>query len=114
MANKKKESSRIELMDALIPIICICWILVFGYISVFIESGTLALITVVPIIFLYAVYLIGSSVYIYKELEILTALDRDTTNAQKKYRNKKPQLNISKLVIAGICVVLGIILCIIL
>ncbi len=104
--------SKIEMFDTFVPIIAVCWVLVFAYISLFNSSGTLALFTVMPIFFLYALYLIGSAVYTYKELDILKAMEKDTYEVEKRWRKNPPKLSTSKLIVAGICFICGILLCI--
>ena len=86
MAKKKYKMTKVEMFDTFIPIIATCWVLVFAYISLFTSSNTLALITVMPIFFLYSLYLIGSAVYCYKELDILKAMEKDTYEVEKKWQ----------------------------
>ena len=112
MAKKTYKMSKIEMFDTFIPIIAVCWVLVFSYISLFVNSGTLALFTVMPIFFLYALYSVGSAVYCYKELDILRAMEKDTYEVEKRWRKHPPKLSTAKLVVAGICFVCGILLCI--
>ncbi|MBQ8894149.1 MAG: hypothetical protein IJ043_07035 [Clostridia bacterium] len=112
MSKKTNKMTTIELLDSFVPIICVCWVLVFAYIAIFCESSTLAMITVMPMFFLYGLYLVGSTVYCYKELEILEAMGKDTYEVEKKYRNQEPQLSIPKIAVAGGCFVVGILLCI--
>ena len=112
MAKKPQKMKRIELLDTFIPIFAVCWALVFAYIAVFNESNVLALITVMPIFILYGLYIIGSAIYCYKELEILKALGKDYYEVEKQYRKKAPKLSTPKLVTGGICIVIGILWCI--
>ena len=78
MAKKQAKMTTIEILDSFIPIFAACWVLVFAYIALFNESATLAYITVVPIFFIFALYMLGSAVYCYKELEILKAFEKLT------------------------------------
>ncbi len=112
MAKKTYKMSKIEMFDTFVPIIGVCWVLVFSYISLFIGSGTLALITVMPVFFLYGLYLIGSAVYCYKELEILRKLGQDSYEVEKRFRKNPPKLSIAKLSVAAGCIISGILLCI--
>lgn len=114
MSKKTQKMSTIEILDTFIPIFAVCWIMVFSYIALFNESSVLALITVMPLFFLFGLYLIGSAIYCYKELEILKALEKDTTEIEKRNRKKAPKLNKTKLIIGGCCIAAGIALCIIL
>ena len=102
----------IEILDTFIPIFVVCWVLVFGYISLFVESGTLAILTMVPIIILFGLYLFASAFYCYKELELLKAFGKDYSEAERQYRKKAPKLSIGKIVIGGICILIAILLCI--
>lgn len=114
---KKKDNSlksKIELLDSFLPIICICWVLVFAYISYFTESKVMAFITVVPLFFLYSLYLIISAVCCYKEKEILEALGKDTYEVEKRNRKNKPILSKAKFIAAGCCFIVGVLICIIL
>ncbi len=112
MAKKQQKMKRIELLDTFIPIFAICWVLIFSYIALFNESSLLALLTVMPIFFLYGLYIIGSAIYCYKELEILKALEKDYYEVEKQYRKKAPKLSIPKLIAGGISIIIGILLCI--
>ena len=112
MSKKPYKMTKIELLDTFIPIFCVCWVLVFAYISLFTSSHLLALITVMPFFFLYGLYLIGSAIYYYKEVEILEALGLDAYEAKAARRKKSPRLSIQKLVFAGIFIVCGVLLCI--
>lgn len=114
MSKKVQKMSTIEILDTFIPIFSVCWVMIFSYIALFNESATLAYITIVPIFFLFGLYMIGSAIYCYKELEILRAFDKDTTEIKKRNRKKAPKLNKTKLIIGGCCIVAGIVLCIIL
>ena len=58
------------------PIFCITWVLVFAYIALFINSSLLALITVMPLFFIYGLYSIGSAIYVYKEMDILKEVEK--------------------------------------
>ena len=89
MSKKAQKMSTIEILDTFIPIFFVCWVMIFSYIAIFNESSTLAFITIVPIFFLFALYMIGSAVYCYKELEILRAFDKDTTEIEKRNRKKE-------------------------
>jgi hypothetical protein len=71
-----------------------------------------ALITVIPMFFIYGLCVIGSAIYCYKEPEILKALGKDYREAEIKHHKKAPKLSIAKLVTGGICIVIGILLCI--
>lgn len=104
--------SKIEMFDTFVPIICVCWVLVFAYISLFTKSGVLAMITVMPVFFLYGLYLIGSAIYCYKELEILKEMGRDTYEVEKRFRKNPPKLSIPKLSVAAGCIIAGVLLCI--
>lgn len=112
MAKKTYKMTKIEIFDTFVPIICVCWVLVFAYISLFIKSSVLALITVMPVFFIYGLYLIGSAIYCYKELEILEAMGRDTYEIQKRNRKNPPKLSIPKIIVAACCIIVGIILCV--
>ncbi len=112
MSKKTYKMSLQEQLDAFIPIIAVVWVLIFSYISYFIPSKTLALITVMPVFFLYALFSIGSALYTYKELEIAEALGKDTYEIKKRHLKKKPKLNTGKLTASGISAVVGILLCI--
>lgn len=114
MSKKAQKMSTIEILDTFIPIFSVCWVMIFTYIALFNESATLAFITIVPIFFIFGLYMIGSAVYCYKELEILRAFDKDTTEIEKRNRKKAPKLNKTKLIIGGCCIAAGIVLCIIL
>lgn len=114
MSKKVQKMSTIEILDTFIPIFSVCWVMIFSYIALFNESATLAYITIVPIFFLFGLYMIGSAIYCYKELEILRTFDKDTTEIEKRNRKKAPKLNKTKLIIGGCCIVAGIVLCIIL
>ena len=104
--------TKVEIFDTFIPILSVCWVLVFGYIAIFNESGLLAMITVMPIFFLFGIYLIGSAVYSYKEVEILEAMGMDAEETKRRHRKKAPKLNVPKLIVAGGCIIAGILLCI--
>lgn len=115
--SKKKQKvkmSRLEILDTFLPIFGGCWVFAFGYISLFTESSVLGLITVMPIFFLYSLYLIGSAVYCYKEVEILDALGKDSEKAKALCRKKAPRLSQKRLIFAGIFFVIGILCCILL
>ena len=114
MAKKQAKMTTIEILDSFIPIFAACWVLVFAYIALFNESATLAYITVVPIFFIFALYMLGSAVYCYKELEILKAFEKDTTEIEKRHRKKAPKLSKAKLITAGCSFVAGILICILL
>lgn len=114
MAKKQQKMTRIELLDNFAPIFAACWVLALGYIALFNESGLFALITVVPMFFLYGLYVIGSAIYCYKEPELLKLLGKDSRKAELKRHKKTPKLSIAKLTTGGICIILGILLCIIL
>jgi hypothetical protein len=114
MAKKQPQSNTIEILDSLISIVAACWILVFAYISYFNTSGTLALFTVMPVFILFGLYLIGGAVYSYKEIEILKALEKDTREAESRHRKKAPKLNRFKIIFGIICILCGILLCILL
>ncbi len=114
MAKKTQKMTRIELLDTFVPIFCITWILVFAYISLFSESSLFALLTIMPFFFLYGLYSIGSAIYVYKELEILKELGKDTYEIEKRYRSKKPVLSKAKIVVGAGCIIIGIVLCIVL
>ena len=112
MAKKTYKMSKIEMFDTFIPIVAACWVLVFVYISLFISSSLLALLTVMPVFFLYGLYLIGSAVYCYKELDILKAMEKDTYEVEKRWRKHPPKLSKGKIGVAIACIVSGILLCI--
>lgn len=112
MAKKTNKMTTIEIFDTFVPIVCICWVLVFAYISLFTESSLLAMITVMPVFFIYGLYLIGSAIYCYKEKEILEAMGRDTYEVQRRHRKNPPKLSNTKLIIAGCCIIGAILLCI--
>jgi len=112
MAKKKEPMTRVEMLDTFMPILCITWILVFSYISLFVESTTLAMITVMPLFFVYGLYLIGSAIYVYKELDILKEMGKDTYALEKRYRKKGPVLSKMKLIVGGSFILAGILLCI--
>ncbi len=112
MAKKPQKMKRIELLDTFIPIFAVCWVLIFAYIALFNESGVLALITIMPVFFLFGLYMFGSAIYCYKELEILKALEKDYYEVEKQYRKKAPKLSKPKLITGGICIVAGILMCI--
>lgn len=112
MAKKTYKMTKIEVFDTFVPIFSVCWVLVFAYIALFTESSLLAMITVMPMFFIYGLYLIGSAIYCYKEVEILKALDMDTYEAEKRRRKKAPKLSVAKLSVAAGCIVAGILLCI--
>lgn len=112
MSKKPYRMTKLELADTFVPIFCVCWVLVFAYIALFLGSNVMALITIMPVFFLYALYLVGSAVYDYKEEEILETLGRDTYEVQKRNRKKKKKLSTQKLVFAGIFFVCGVLLCI--
>lgn len=114
MSKKTQKMSTIEILDTFIPIFATCWVMIFSYIALFNESSMLALIAVMPIFFLFGLYLIGSALYCYKELEILKAFEKDTAEIEKRHRKKAPKLNKTKLIIGGCCIAVGILLCIIL
>ena len=114
MAKKITKPSLIETIDTILALIVICWLLVFGFIAAFSESVAMVFVTVSPILILYGLYLIGSAVYSYKELEILRALEKDTKAAEEKRRSAKPKLNKTKLIFAAVCIVAAILLYIIL
>lgn len=112
MSKKAYKMTKIEIFDTFVPIVCVCWVLVFAYIALFNGSSLLALITVMPVFFLYGLYLIGSAFYCYKEVEVLQALGMDTYEAEKRRRKKAPKLSVPKLAVAAGCIVAGILLCI--
>ncbi len=112
MAKKGYKMTKVEMFDTFIPIVCVCWVLVFSYISLFVKSGVLAMITVVPVFFLYGLYLLGSAIYCYKELEILKELGRDTYEIEKKFRKNPPKLSIAKIGVSAGCIIAGILLCV--
>lgn len=114
MSKKTQKMSTIEILDTFIPIFAVCWVMVFSYIALFNESCSLALLTVMPLFFLFGLYIIGSAVYCYKELEILKAFEKDTTEIEKRNRKNPPKLNKTKLIVGGCCIAAGIVLCIIL
>ena len=114
MSKKVQKMSTIEILDTFIPIFAVCWVMVFSYIALFNESKVLALITVMPIFFLFGLYIIGSAIYCYKELDILKAFEKDTREIEKRNRKKAPKLNKTKLIIGGCCILAGILLCILL
>lgn len=114
MAKKQYQMSRLEMLDIFLPIFGGSWALAFTYISYFARSSVLALITVMPIFFLYSLYLLGSAVYVYKETEILEAMGKDSTDVKARNRKKPPQLNKTKLIFAAIFFVCGVLLCILL
>ncbi len=114
MAKKTYKMTTVEILDTFLPILSISWVLVFSYISSFIRSGLLAMITVMPLFFIYGLYCIGSAIYVYKELEILKELGKDTYELEKRYRRKKPELNKAKLIVGGCSILAGILLCIVL
>ena len=101
MAKKQTKMTRVEILDTVIPIFAACWVMVFAYISLFNESGLLAKLTVAPILILYGLYLIGSALYCYKEVEILKAMERDYYEAEKRHRNKPAKLSKNKLITAA-------------
>lgn len=111
-AKRKKQTDKIELSDTFVSIFVVCWVMVFSYIAIFNNSGILAKITVVPVFFLYGLYLIGSAVFQIKELEILKALGRDTFEVERRLRKNPPKLSPLKLVFAGISIAAGILCCI--
>ena len=113
MAKKKQfKMTMIEKLDTLIPIFCITWVLVFAYIALFNESSLLALITVMPLFFLYGIYIISSAIYVYKEMDILKQMGKDTYELEKRYRKQPPKLSIAKLAVGAGCILTGILLCI--
>ncbi len=112
MAKKNYKMTLQEQLDTFIPIIAVVWILVFAYISYFIPSTTLAMFTVMPVFFLYAIFSLGSAIYTYKEAEILEALGKDAYEVKKRNLKKAPKLNIGKLVMAAISFLGGILLCV--
>lgn len=114
MAKKTYKMSKIEMFDTFVPIIAVCWVLVFAYISLFVSSSTLAMITVMPVFFLYAIYLVAGAYYCYKEVDVLKAFGKDTYEAEKRRRKQAPKLSKAKLITAGICFIVGILLCIVL
>ena len=114
MSKKTQKLSTIEILDTFIPIFSVCWVMIFSYIALFNESKILASITVIPLFFLFGLYLIGSAFYCYKELEILKAFEKDIAEIEKRHRKKTPKLNKTKLIIGGCCIAAGILLCIIL
>ncbi len=114
MSKKTQKMSTIEILDTFISIFAVCWVMVFSYIALFNESSILALITVMPLFFLFGLYIIGSAIYCYKELEILKTLEKDTTEIEKRNRKKAPKLNKTKLIIGGCCILAGVLLCILL
>ena len=114
MAKKQPKMKTVELLDTFIPIFAVCWFLVFGYISLFIESGVMAIVTIVPIMILFGLYMFGSAYYCYNELEILKKLGKDYYDVEKQFRKKAPKLSIAKLVAGGCSFLIAILLCIIL
>ena len=114
MAKKTYKMTIQEQLDTFIPIIAVVWILVFAYISYFVSSNVLALFTVMPVFFLYALFSLGSALYSYKEAEILEALGKDTYAVKKRNLKKAPKLSKGKLLSAGISFLAGILLCILL
>lgn len=112
MAKNNYKMSKIEMFDTFIPIIAVCWVLVFSYISLFVSSSALAMITVMPVFFLYAFYLFGSAYYCYKEVDVLKAFGKDTYEVEKRWRKQPPKLSKAKLIIAVLCILSGILLCI--
>lgn len=114
MAKKTQRMTKVEIFDTFMPIFCVTWVLVFAYIALFANSSLLALITVMPLFFIYGLYIIGSAIYVYKELDILKELGKDTYELEKRYRKQPPKLSITKLVVGASCIVAGILLCIIL
>ena len=87
MAKKTYKMSKIEMFDTFVPIIAVCWVLVFAYISLFVSSSTLAMITVMPVFFLYAIYLVAGAYYCYKEVDVLKAFGKDTYEAEELLKN---------------------------
>lgn len=114
MSKKQPKMTTIEILDSFIPIFAVCWILIFAYIALFNESATVAYITVVPVFFIFALYMIGSTIYCYKELEILKAFEKDTAEIEKRNRKKAPKLSKAKLITAGCSALAGILICILL
>lgn len=114
MAKKTQRMTKIEIFDTFMPIFCVTWVLVFAYIALFTNSSVLALITVMPLFFIYGLYIIGSAIYVYKEMDILKELGKDTYELEKRYRKQPPKLSIAKLVVGASCIVAGVLLCIIL
>jgi len=115
MAKKNKNQpkmTKVELYDAFVPIFCVTWVLAFGYIAIFNESALLTHIAITPIFFAYALYLVCSAIYTYKELEILQAMGKDTYEVEKRHRKKAPKLEKGKLIAAGCIFVAGVLLCI--
>lgn len=110
MAKKQQKLTKVELFDNFAPIFAACWVLALGYIALFNESTVFALITVVPMFFIYGLCVIGSAVYCYKEPEILKALGKDYREAEIRHRKKAPKLSKAKLITGGICIVVGILL----
>ncbi len=111
--NKKQQAmTKIELYDAFVPIFCVTWVLAFGYIALFNESALLTHIAITPIFFAYALYLVFSAVYTYKELELLKAWGKDTYEVEKRHRKKAPKLEKGKLIAAACVFVAGVLLCI--
>ena len=114
MAKKKQQQNPMELPDSLVPIFLAAWALAFIYISYFSDSALLAKLTVAPAFFLYALYLLFSALFIYKEVEFLDAMGKDSSKAKAKRRQKAPKLSKGKLIAAGISFILGLLLCILL
>ena len=113
MSKKQQyKMTTVEKLDTLMPIFCVTWVLVFAYIALFNKSPLLAMITVMPLFFIYGIYIIGSAVYVYKELDILKQLGKDTYELEKRYRKKPPKLSIAKLIVGAGCIIAGILLCI--
>lgn len=112
MAKKAYKMSKIEMFDTFVPIVAVCWVLVFAYISLFTYSDVLAMFTVMPVFFIYSLYLIGSALFCYKELDFLKAFGKDTYEVEKRWRKNPPKLSKAKLVVSAICFICGILLCI--
>ena len=112
MSKKTQRMTKIEMLDTFMPIFCITWVLVFAYIALFNKSSLLALITVMPLFFIYGLYIIGSAIYVYKELDILKELGKDTYDLEKRHRKQPPKLSITKLIVGAGCIIVGILLCI--
>ena len=112
MAKKTYKMTLQEQLDSFIPIIAVVWVLVFAYISYFVSSSTLALFTVMPVFFLYAIFTAGSALYTYKEVEILEAMGKDTATVKKRNLKKAPKLSKGKLITAAVCFTIGVLLCI--
>ncbi len=115
MAKKQKyKMTTVEKLDNMLPVFCITWVLVFAYISLFVESTLLAMFTVMPIFFFYGLYTIGSAIYVYKELDILKELGKNTYELERRYLQQPPKLSKVKLGVGAGCIITGILLCILL